>query len=94
MPDRRVRARLPLRIRVDNRRASDHGRLPAVGARARHRVTVTETGYTQGDLVATGVVGEMAQRSPFAMCASGWGEALTLLKFYLEHDVVYGSVPP
>lgn len=22
-------------------------------------------------------------------CASGWGEALTLLKFYLEHGVVY-----
>ncbi len=55
---------------------------------------VTESGYAQADLLATGVVGEMAQRSPFAMCASGWGEALTLLKFYLEHDVVYGSVPP
>ena len=26
-------------------------------------------------------------------CASGWGEALTLLKFYLEHGVTYGPVP-
>ncbi|MCP4683906.1 MAG: hypothetical protein GY867_00510, partial [bacterium] len=25
-------------------------------------------------------------------CASGWGEALTLLKFYLEHGIVY--TPP
>ena len=27
-------------------------------------------------------------------CAAGWGEALTLLKFYLEHGVSYGTVPP
>jgi uncharacterized protein YndB with AHSA1/START domain len=26
-------------------------------------------------------------------CASGWGEALTLLKMYLEHGVTYGRVP-
>ena len=26
-------------------------------------------------------------------CATGWGEALALLKFYLEHGVVYGEVP-
>ena len=25
-------------------------------------------------------------------CASGWGEAATLLKFYIEHDIVY--TPP
>ena len=25
-------------------------------------------------------------------CAAGWGEALTLLKFYVEHGVVY--TPP
>jgi len=24
-------------------------------------------------------------------CACGWGEAVTLLKFYLEHKVVYGK---
>ena len=26
-------------------------------------------------------------------CAAGWGEALTLLKFYLEHGTTYGDVP-
>ena len=27
------------------------------------------------------------------ICAGGWGEALTLLKFYLEHGLTYGDVP-
>ncbi len=26
-------------------------------------------------------------------CSHGWGEACTLLKFYLEHDLTYGEVP-
>jgi uncharacterized protein YndB with AHSA1/START domain len=26
-------------------------------------------------------------------CAGGWGEALALLKMYLEHGVTYGPVP-
>ncbi len=26
--------------------------------------------------------------------ACGWGEALTLLKFYLEYGITYGDVPP
>ena len=26
-------------------------------------------------------------------CSVGWGEALTLLKFYLEHGITYGTVP-
>lgn len=26
-------------------------------------------------------------------CASGWGEAVTLLKFYIEHGIVYTSAP-
>jgi uncharacterized protein YndB with AHSA1/START domain len=56
-------------------------------------VTLTERGYVEADLGTTGVVGEMG-RSPFAMCASGWGEALTLLKFYIEHGISYGAVPP
>jgi uncharacterized protein YndB with AHSA1/START domain len=56
-------------------------------------LTVTESGYVADDLGATGVVGKMENRSPFAMCASGWGEALTLLKFYLEHGVTYGPIP-
>jgi uncharacterized protein YndB with AHSA1/START domain len=28
-------------------------------------------------------------RRAFADCASGWGEALTLLKFYVEHGLTY-----
>jgi uncharacterized protein YndB with AHSA1/START domain len=28
-------------------------------------------------------------RRAFANCASGWGEALTLLKFYVEHGLTY-----
>lgn len=28
-------------------------------------------------------------RSMMLECAAGWGEALTLLKFYIEHDIVY-----
>lgn len=29
----------------------------------------------------------------FKSSSVGWGEALTLLKFYLEHGVVYGTIP-
>jgi hypothetical protein len=29
-----------------------------------------------------------------ALCAAGWGEASTLLKFYLERGVKYGREPP
>lgn len=43
---------------------------------------VTETGYRPEDLDA------------LVNCSVGWGEALTLLKFYLEHGNVYGGVPP
>ena len=42
-------------------------------------VHLTETGYTS--------------MNGFVDCAVGWGEALTLLKFYLEHGVTYGKVP-
>ena len=46
-------------------------------------VRVVESGYTHDhDSVR------------FALdCASGWGEALTLLKFWLEHGLTYGTVP-
>ena len=46
-------------------------------------VEVVETGYknTEKDLYW------------MMQCSTGWGEALTLLKFYLEHNVVYGAVP-
>lgn len=26
-------------------------------------------------------------------CAQGWAEAITLLKFYLEHHITYGKIP-
>ncbi len=38
---------------------------------------------------------ESGYQSPngYAECATGWGEALTLLKFYLEHGITYGEIP-
>jgi len=42
-------------------------------------VTVTESGYTDSDRA----------RAAILSCASGWGEAVTLLKFWLEHGVRY-----
>ncbi len=46
-------------------------------------VTVVESGYThrENDL------------KTLIDCASGWDEALTRLKFYVEHGVKYGRVP-
>ena len=46
-------------------------------------VNVVESGYNleQDDL------------ETLVDCAAGWGEALTLLKHYLEHGVTYGEVP-
>ena len=46
-------------------------------------VHVTESGHTASKKDMEALV----------ECASGWGEALTLLKMYLEHGVTYGSVP-
>lgn len=46
-------------------------------------VSVKETGYSNSeDDVVTAL-----------SVASGWGEALTLLKFFVEHEIVYGPVP-
>ena len=42
-------------------------------------VTVTEDGYQNTP----------EGRAMIVECASGWGEAVTLLKFYLEHGVTY-----
>lgn len=44
---------------------------------------ITESGYRQGADDLAACIG----------CAVGWGEALTLLKFYLEHGVTYAIVP-
>ncbi|GBG07459.1 hypothetical protein PAT3040_02010 [Paenibacillus agaridevorans] len=46
-------------------------------------VSLAESGYKQTDM----------DLKAFADCAVGWGEALTLLKYYLEHGVTYGAVP-
>ena len=45
-------------------------------------LTITEDGYKNTP----------AARAMILDCASGWGEAATLLKFYIEHGVVY--TPP
>ena len=42
-------------------------------------VTVRESGYPDTEIAKQVMLG----------CATGWGEALTLLKFYLEHGVRY-----
>jgi uncharacterized protein YndB with AHSA1/START domain len=47
-------------------------------------VTLRESGYANTEEDAEACVG----------CAVGWGEALTLLKFFLEYGVTYGAVPP
>jgi uncharacterized protein YndB with AHSA1/START domain len=46
-------------------------------------VSLVESGYTQSE----------KDMKAFGDCAVGWGEALTLLKFYLEHGITYGAVP-
>jgi uncharacterized protein YndB with AHSA1/START domain len=46
-------------------------------------VRLTESGYSVSD----------ADLAACLSCACGWGEALTLLKFYLEHGITYGAVP-
>lgn len=48
------------------------------------RVTVTDSGW----------LGDAGELAAYMNCATGWGEALTLLKFYLEHGVTYGKAPP
>ena len=45
-------------------------------------VTVTESGYPDTPKA----------RESILSCASGWGEAVTLLKFWLEHGIRYGKV--
>lgn len=44
-------------------------------------VTVTEEGYPD----------TKDARAMMMECATGWGEAITLLKFYLEHGVTYNQ---
>lgn len=46
-------------------------------------VELLETGYDSSEEGLAGLV----------ECAGGWAEAVTLLKFYLEHGTTYGTVP-
>jgi uncharacterized protein YndB with AHSA1/START domain/ribosomal protein S18 acetylase RimI-like enzyme len=46
-------------------------------------VTLTEQGHLASERNLAALLG----------CAVGWGEALTLLKMYLEHGIRYGPVP-
>ncbi|WP_168209153.1 SRPBCC family protein [Agromyces intestinalis] len=53
-------------------------------------VTVTLSSRDDGTLVELterGIPAEEAER--FVSCAVGWGEALTLMKFWVEHGVTY-----
>jgi uncharacterized protein YndB with AHSA1/START domain len=44
-------------------------------------ITLTEEGYRDTP----------EDRAMIVECAAGWGEAITLLKFYIEHGLVYDS---
>ena len=62
------------------------------GAKMPTRVTfdlTEEHGGTTIRLTETGYPNTTEGRAMALECAAGWGEALTLLKFYLEHGVVY-----
>jgi uncharacterized protein YndB with AHSA1/START domain len=49
-------------------------------------------GGTVIELTESGYPDTPEGRAMILECASGWGEAMTLLKFYLEHTVIY--TPP
>ncbi|HEX6718365.1 MAG TPA: SRPBCC domain-containing protein [Pyrinomonadaceae bacterium] len=66
---------------------------------AGHPTTVTFTLKSLGlgtlvTLRETGYGSNIEDLNVALACAVGWGEALTLLKFYLEHGITYGQVPP
>lgn len=48
-------------------------------------------GGTVVDLTENGYINTPKSRKTQLECASGWGEALALLKFYLEYGVKYQS---
>jgi uncharacterized protein YndB with AHSA1/START domain len=58
------------------------------------KVTFTLQRRGEGTLLTVTDAGWKADEvNRFLGCAVGWGEAITLLKFYLEHGVIYGKVP-
>ncbi len=59
-------------------------------------VTFTLKGLDKGTLIKLSESGYTSDKKGVETClgcAVGWGEALTLLKFYLEHGLTYGIVP-
>lgn len=60
-------------------------------------VTFTLTPHGAGTILKVSDEGyrpeELTKFAGFADCCIGWGEAITLLKFYTEHGVTYGPVP-
>ena len=55
-------------------------------------VTMTLSKMDEGThlhLIETGYLDNPIGRGWMLSCASGWGEALTLLKMYLEHGITY-----
>lgn len=51
-------------------------------------------GGTVVELTESGYPDTAKARDMILECASGWGEALTLLKFYVEHGMVYSPPQP
>lgn len=61
---------------------------------SRHPTTITiklssQYGGTVIDLTEDGYLDTAEDRAMILECAAGWGEALTLLKFFLEHGIIY-----
>ena len=61
-----------------------------------HPTTITFKLTAQGDATVVAVTESGYPNTPegramILECATGWGEAVTLLKFYLEHGVTYNQ---
>ncbi|OGS47342.1 MAG: hypothetical protein A3K66_05850 [Euryarchaeota archaeon RBG_16_67_27] len=62
------------------------------GNETRTRVEISFEAVADGTVVRlreTGYADTPRGRRAFMNCASGWGEALTLAKFYVEHEIRY-----
>ncbi|MCH8824610.1 MAG: SRPBCC domain-containing protein [Planctomycetes bacterium] len=64
------------------------------GNKSPSRITIKlqdSNGGTVLRLTEYGYINDSSGRAAALECAAGWGEALTLLKFYLEHGITYTS---
>ncbi len=50
-----------------------------------------QSGGTVLRLTEQGHANDSKGRAMALECAAGWGEAITLLKFYLEHGITYST---